>query len=183
MSVEEREIWNQRYSEPGFRMGDGPKRFLVELARLLPAQGTVLDLGCGEGQNLVWLSTRGLTGTGVDVSDVALRKAGALADALEIELQLIEADLDTWDPGASSFDVVLCSHLLVRELVPKMRRAVAPGGVLLMENMMVGAPIPLRYLVQTQEMLHWFLGFRIVHYRELTRDGIPVAQIAARRPA
>ncbi|HHO53342.1 MAG TPA: class I SAM-dependent methyltransferase [Deltaproteobacteria bacterium] len=182
MSEREREIWNRRYSEPGFRMGDGPKRFLVELAELLPGRGAVLDLGCGEGQNLVWLAGRGLVGTGVDVSVVGLNKAAALSEAMEIDLELIEADLDVWDPGGRQFQVVLCSHVLLRELVPKMRRAVAPGGLLLMENMMVGAPIPLRYVVETQEMLHWFLGFRILHYREITRDGIPVAQLAARRP-
>lgn len=183
MSEREREIWNQRYSEPGFRMGDGPKRFLVELAELLPASGAVLDLGCGEGQNLAWLAGRGLTGTGVDVSGVGLRKAAALAAAMEIELELIEADLDTWDPGGRQFEVVLCSHVLVRELIPRMRRAVAPGGLLLMENMMVGAPLSLHHVVEAQEMLHWFLGFRILHYREITRDGIPVAQLAARRRA
>ena len=182
MSASERENWDRRYSEPGFLMGDGPKRFVVDLADLLPKTGTVLDLGCGEGQNLIWLASQGLSGTGVDISAVALAKAGALSEAMEVPLELIEADLDEWDPEDRKWNVVLCSHLLIRDLVPRIRRATAPGGIVLMENMMYGAPISLKYLAESQEMLRWFLGFRVLHYRELTRDGVPVAQIAARRP-
>ncbi len=182
MADEERVKWDRRYAEPGYRMGDGPKRFLMELQGLLPRRGTVLDLGCGEGQNLVWLAGRGLTGTGVDISAVGLRKAKALADVMEVELELVEADLDRWEPGDRQWDVVLCSHLMIRDLVPRMRRALAPGGLVLMELLMEGAPIDRRTCVEPNEALRWFLDLRIVHYRETVREGVPVVQLAARQP-
>lgn len=181
MADDERVKWDKRYAEPGYRMGDGPKRFLVELQGLLPRRGTVLDLGCGEGQNLVWLAGRGLKGTGVDISSVGLKKARALAEAVEVQLELIAADLDTWSPGERTWDVVVCSHLLIRDLVPRMRRALAPGGVVLMELVMEGGPLDPRYCVEPNEVLRWWIDHRVVHYRETVREGVPIVQLAARR--
>lgn len=183
MSEAERAKWDERYGEPGYRMGDGPKAFLVELADLLPARGTVLDLACGEGQNLVWLAGRGLQGTGVDVSGVGLRKAAALAKAAGVTVEWERADLEVWDPGDRRWDIVLCSHFLLRDLVPRMRRAVAPGGLVLLELLAEGSRLPARYLVAPNEALRWFVDFRVLRYAELANDGVHVARLAARRPA
>jgi len=180
MSEAERAKWDARYGEAGYRMGDGPKAFLVDLADLLPARGTVLDLACGEGQNLVWLAGRGLAGTGVDVSGVGLRKAAALAKAAGVEVEWIQGDLETWEPGDRQWDVVLCSHFLLRDLVPRMRRMVRPGGIVLLELLAEGSRLPPRYLVAPNEPLRWFVDFRILRYAELERDGVHVARLAAR---
>jgi SAM-dependent methyltransferase len=182
MSTAERTKWDERYGAPGYLMGDGPKQFLVEWASLLPASGDVLDLACGEGQNLVWLAGKGLRGTGVDVSSVGLWKAAALATAAGVEVDWVCRDLEEWDPGDRQWDVVVCSHFLLRDLVPKIRRAVRPCGLVLMELLTVGSSLPPRYLVEPNEPLRWFPDFRVLRYAEFVRDGAHVARIAARRP-
>ena len=46
MADDERVKWDKRYAEPGYRMGDGPKRFLVELQGLLPRRGVAVKSSC-----------------------------------------------------------------------------------------------------------------------------------------
>ena len=100
--------------------------------------GRALDLGCGEGADAVWLARRGWRVTGVDVSQVALARAAARAEAADV------AGRTTWerhDLGesfpAGSFDLVtahyLHSPLPARRAVAleRMVHAVAPGGTLL----------------------------------------------------
>ena len=71
---------------------------------------------------------------------------------------------------------------MLRDLVPRIRRAVKPGGLVVMELLAEGSPISPRYLVEPNEPLRWFADFRVLRYAELDRDGAHVARIAARRP-
>jgi thioredoxin reductase/SAM-dependent methyltransferase len=106
-----------------------------EVAGLAP--GTALDLGCGEGGDVVWLAQQGWTVTGVDVSPVALERAAAAATAAGVEVTLLRTDLASAFPSGS-FDLVSMQFLHSRaEVSPGpalLRRAasvVAPGGLLL----------------------------------------------------
>jgi tellurite methyltransferase len=53
----------------------------------------LLDLGCGEGQNLVWLAGAGFTVTGLDVSIPGLEKAKVLAEKMGVSVTTIHGDL------------------------------------------------------------------------------------------
>jgi len=70
--------WNERYREPGFAYGTAPNEFLVSVVDRIP-QGKILSLAEGEGRNAVYLASLGYQVTGVDGSEVGLRKAVELA--------------------------------------------------------------------------------------------------------
>ena len=79
---------------------EGPPRSelvrLVDAGVLTPGRlppGRALDLGCGGGANAVFLASRGFEVTGVDFSEVALAKAAAAAQAADVQLRLVKADL------------------------------------------------------------------------------------------
>lgn len=181
MSEADREKWDQRYAAPGDRMGAAPKAIVTESAPLLPASGAALDLACGEGQAAVWLAERGLRCTGVDLSGVGLAKARARAAARGVEVEWVQADLEGWDPGQAEWDVVVCVHYLDRNLVPALRRAVRPGGLLLMEVLTDRPGTDPRFLAAPNELLRWFVDWRVLRYAELPADR-PVASLVARRP-
>jgi SAM-dependent methyltransferase len=132
------EEWNRRYAGSELLWTARPNRFLVaEAAELSP--GRALDLACGEGRNAVWLAEQGWHVTGVDFSGVALAKAGELAAArgVEIDVDWIEADLFDYRPGRAAYDLVLLFYLqlperLRRPIVRAAAEAVAPGGRLLL---------------------------------------------------
>lgn len=71
----------------------------------------VLELGCGTGEDAVWLAQRGMHVTATDASagmiDVARDKAAAAAVADRIDVQLLDVhELEAWVPGRT-FDGVL----------------------------------------------------------------------------
>ena len=64
-----------RYSERDVMWSGRPDgRLVAEVADLTP--GRALDAGCGEGADAIWLARRGWTVTAIDISDVAVSRAG-----------------------------------------------------------------------------------------------------------
>jgi SAM-dependent methyltransferase len=107
---------------------------LDALAQALPAGGTVLDLGCGDGEKLEALSNRGFSVLGVDPDPqsrafVATKGLTALAGTAEDPPKEIEG---------RRFDLVIMSHSLehcrdpVRAL-DRANRLMAPGGLAYIE--------------------------------------------------
>ncbi len=106
--------------------------------------GTALDLGCGEGGDVIWLAQQGWQATGVDLSEAAIgraREAAAGAGLSADQARFIAADLATLQPGEAelgeTFDLVTASFLQAPVELPRaqiLRTAagwVGPGGHLL----------------------------------------------------
>jgi SAM-dependent methyltransferase len=77
---EAQQAWEEHYGERD-RVWSG--RVNVRLAELVEPMtpGRALDLGCGEGADAIWLAEHGWRVTAVDVSQIALDRAGADAVA------------------------------------------------------------------------------------------------------
>lgn len=141
-------FWEQRYA------GAGPTAIwsgevnasLVEIVSDLPP-GLSLDLGCGEGGDVLWLARRGWAATGIDLSRTAIARARARADELNLAAgtRFIAADLALWvtqgaqiDRGEEPFDLITASFLQSPVELPRQRilRAaldrLAPGGRLVL---------------------------------------------------
>ena len=61
-------IWRRGDDHPRYGVSAGPNPAVVEWAKTVPAQGFVLDLGCGVGRHVVFLAERGFRMAGVDIS-------------------------------------------------------------------------------------------------------------------
>lgn len=107
--------------------------WLVELAERVPAGGAVLDLGCGSGLPVARdLTAAGCHVTGVDISEVQIRRARELVPAAEF----LRADISAVDFVAESFDAVVSFfaliHLPIDDQLPLLRRIAGwlrPGGL------------------------------------------------------
>jgi len=142
------EFWERRYG--GERVWSGRvNRALAEVvAELDPGRAgdagpaRALDLGCGEGGDVLWLAERGWDATGIDLSTRAVARARAAADELELgNARFIAADLSEWarnpsgvDGAADGFELVTAGFLqspveLARaEILRTAARRVVPGG-------------------------------------------------------
>jgi SAM-dependent methyltransferase len=131
-----REDWDRRYSAVENLWSAKPNRFLVaEVSALQP--GRALDLACGEGQNAVWLASRGWEVLGVDYSGVAISKARARAAREGVDVEFVEADLLELEPQPGAFDLVLLLYLHLprgerRTVLSRAQSALAPGGTLVL---------------------------------------------------
>lgn len=131
-------LWNARYGATD-RLWSGRANpvLVAEAADLEP--GVALDAGCGEGDDSLWLASRGWLVTGVDLSEVAVARAAREASRLRLTGRAIfeRSDLAQRPPAPESFDLVSAQHLHVlpeqREAIYRgLAAAVRPGGVLLM---------------------------------------------------
>ena len=132
------EYWDERYGGDPVWSGN-PNPLLVRYGADLPP-GTALDVGSGEGADVLWLASRGWTVTGADISPVALRRSAELAVragvAIAARIRWQQADVLTWAPPEQRFDLVSAQfvHLptAAREsLHHRLAAAVRPGGTLL----------------------------------------------------
>jgi len=189
MPVEDADRWNARYREDERYAGDiPPRRFLVENADCLPPRGLALDAAMGLGGNARFLLERGLRVLGVDVSWVAARQAKAHLPAL----MAVVADLTRFHLPDEHFDVILNFYYLQRDLWPHYRRALRPGGVLVIETLTqemhgLRPDIDPQYLLHPGELNVAINDWLILAYREGwvesgTRHPKAVASLIARRP-
>jgi cyclopropane fatty-acyl-phospholipid synthase-like methyltransferase len=77
---------------------------LVSLAEAGRIIGRVIDLGCGTGENALYLATSGLDVVGVDASPEAIRQARDKANRPGISVQFDVADVLELDDYRESFD-------------------------------------------------------------------------------
>lgn len=179
--------WNERYARATDLFGGEPN-FLVseELAGLSPRR--VLDMGCGQGRNALWLASRGHEVTGLDLSDVGISHARQLAAAAGLEITFDVVDLvEDWQPQ-EPYDVVLLSYIQLPEqprrvVHAKAIAALAPGGMVLvvahhldnLDHGVGGPPMP-EALFTEDDLAADFADLDIERnekvYRDVERDGV-----------
>jgi 2-polyprenyl-3-methyl-5-hydroxy-6-metoxy-1,4-benzoquinol methylase len=129
--------WDERYSGPEKVWSGNPNPQLVaEAAGLKP--GTALDVGCGEGGDVIWLARQGWTVTGADFSANGLARAARHAEQAGVadRVDWWQVDARAFAASGRSYDLVT-SHYLhppdggMVEVTRRLAEAVAPGGHLL----------------------------------------------------
>ncbi|MDK1360019.1 class I SAM-dependent methyltransferase [Arthrobacter sp. zg-Y1219] len=129
------DFWDQRYAASDELWSGQPNAALVhEVRGLVP--GRILDVGCGEGADALWLAEQGWDVTALDVSRVALDRAARQAERRGVTVTWLHSGLVEAALPAASFDVVSAQYpALLRTGDNAAERAllnaVAPGGVLL----------------------------------------------------
>ena len=169
------ENWNARYAAPAA----APPRVapvLQENAHLLPPTGRALDLACGRGGNALFLARRGFETEAWDISDVAVAALSDLAAGEGLNLQAQVRDVSKAPPEPESFDVIVVSRFLDRDLVPAIANSLRPGGILFYqtftrEAVSQAGPSNPAYRLSPNELLRLFSGLRILVYREEGRQG------------
>lgn len=178
---ERRAYWNERYATEGSLFGVEANTFVVEHLGDLPP-GRVLDFGCGQGRNAVWLALRGHTVTAMDLSDIAIGQTAELASKAGVVLELVVADATDWEPDSQAFDLVLLSYLQLEEArrVVAHRTAIealAPGGTMFLiahhkDNIEhgIGGPQRPEVLFDEDELAADFAGLAILRNGKVYRD-------------
>lgn len=130
-------MWDERYRSAEYAYGKTPNDFLAAHVGSMP-KGKVLSLAEGEGRNAVFLAKLGYAVTAMDSSAVGLEKAALLAKEHGVEIELIHADLATFDLGTDAWDGIVSIFVplppMIRQaLYRRLPGALKPGGVFLLE--------------------------------------------------
>jgi SAM-dependent methyltransferase len=131
------EFWDERYAAHDHVWSGRPNPALVDHATGLSPR-VALDVGCGEGADVVWLAERGWHVTGADLSVVALDKARKHADEAGVagRTDWVHVDLLAGDPLPGDADLVSAMFVHVPDadfdrVYATIAGAVRSGGTLL----------------------------------------------------
>lgn len=166
--------WNCRYA-----VAEGELRaaqVLQENCHLLPTTGVALDLACGRGGNALLLAQMGLSVQAWDASSVAITALQSRAQAENLPLQAVVRDVIEQPPLPDSFDVIVVSYFLQRELAPVLCAALRPGGLLFYQTFIKDrvsqqGPNNPDFLLAENELLTMFAPLRVRVYREEAQLG------------
>ncbi len=179
--------WDKLYSKnKGYVFGKDPAAFLVESLPLLPV-GRALDIAMGEGRNAVYLAKKGFHVVGVDISEIAIRKAKRLATENGTRIRTVIADLSKYQIQPESYEVIMDFYYLNRSLVPQIKKGLKRGGVVIFEgntvaHMKYDKTQNRAWLLEAGELRELFKDLEIIKYRELDDGKQVVASLVARKP-
>ncbi len=113
-----------------------PQPDVVQLAESGAIAGTVLDVGCGTGENALYLAARGHEVWGIDFIPTPIERAKAKAEQRGLTVHFQVGDALKLDGLGRTFDTVIDSGLFHvfhdqerLTYVQSLARAVSPGGV------------------------------------------------------
>lgn len=175
--------YEQRYQGENYYWGLKPNDLCYEIMKRRPPERLyrVLDIGCGEGKDAVFLARSGYAVTAFDAAKAGVEKARQLAELHNVPVDFFQADVLTYVPEGM-YDIVFCSGVL-HYLPPEQREKVlgrlkehtSPHGLHVM-NVFVSKPfIAPPPDVEPAETAHapWKSGELFVHYHDwmLLRTG------------
>jgi thioredoxin reductase/SAM-dependent methyltransferase len=134
------DFWEEKYAGSDRIWSGRVNVALADVAGAL-APGRSLDLGCGEGADVIWLAERGWEATGIDISPTATARASAAAEAAGLAPDRAPVHTAPHAAGpAGAYDLVTASFFhspveLPREdILRQAAERVAHGGHLLITS-------------------------------------------------
>ena len=174
-------FWDERYGSDEYAYGVEPNDFLrAESHRI--SLGPVLCLAEGEGRNAVFLASLGHQVTAVDLSFEGLRKAERLAQRHGVTIEIIQADLATFELGLDRWSGIVEIFAPVPPPVRQRLHAEIPlalraGGCLVLETyrpeqlaLGTGGPKELSLLSTLVELREQLSPLELVVARDANRE-------------
>ena len=174
-------FWSARYRDAGddYLFGTAPNKFLASQAGSFGDGMRVLSVADGEGRNAVWLAEQGCQVTATEISPVALEKAAKLARGRSVAVDLVQADILSWDWPREEFDAVV--GIFIQFATPAerprqlagMKQAVKSGGLLYLQGYTpkqleykTGGPSAVENLYTAEMLREIFADWEIVSLHE-----------------
>ena len=101
-------FWEKSYQEDDtIAFSDQPNTTITEFEHLLHMQSRVLEAGCGEGQNAVYLAQKGYQVDAFDLSEHGIAKLKRRCEQSNAQVNAFVADLTTYQ-FKQYYDMILC---------------------------------------------------------------------------
>ncbi|MGH7931918.1 MAG: class I SAM-dependent methyltransferase [Candidatus Binataceae bacterium] len=169
MNEDTRKVWEDRFRAGG-AVGE-PEPSVLEMIPLLPRE-IALDLAAGMGRNAIALARAGIPVVAADFSAVAMRALRETALTQALPITPVVANLEAAFPfRPRSFTTIVNVNFLSRDLIPRLKDSLRPGGMLLFDTFIIdqaasGHPRDPRFLLQHYELRELLTGMELLRYRE-----------------
>lgn len=113
--------YDKWYNSEEYYWGLMPNDICYDIMKILPPikPYRVLDIGCGEGKDAVFLAKCGYAVTGFDISQQGIDKAKSLAEHNNVDITLFKADIFDYRPDAE-YDIIFSSGVF--HFIPQTER-------------------------------------------------------------
>jgi tellurite methyltransferase len=186
------ETYDEVYSKAEFYWGREPNTLCKQVVELFSAdfRGKVIDLGCGEGKDIIHFAKNGFEAVGVDLSVPGLQKAQRWAAEEGLVVQTIQANLndflltEMFDVVYSSGTLTYISPSLRKEKFENYKKHTNVGGVnafnVFVEKPFIETPPDWgtdEYFYRSGELLSYYWDWEIISFQEVIFDcdssGVP----------
>ena len=135
-----------------------PSAWVRRFSGLVASGARVLDVACGHGRNSRWFAARGCRVVAVDRDQAALETLASVAGVTPVCADL---EANPWPFDGETFDAIIVTNYLHRELFPHLLRALSGDGTMLYEtfargNENYGKPSNPDFLLADAELLRAF---------------------------
>ena len=197
------DYYDEKYQSEGRFWGEQPTSLAHKVLEALPPGGSprLLEIGCGEGRDLVFFARNGYQVAGFDLSSEGVRKTVDYADELNLSVDVFQADLNEFRLQ-DRFDVVFSSGTLqyipsgLREgIIANYKKFTNPGGIHAF-TIPVYKPFIPREPDADETEHNWISGEILTHYHDwmieffieqildnMSRGEFAVNRLIARNPS
>ena len=152
-----------------------PTPAIVGIFEQLAPPLQVLDVGCGQGRDALFIARLGHRVTGIDISQHGITQLNATAARENLPITAVVADIRTYQPDQGKFDVLLIDRTLhMLEESPRsaaltsLLSATKPGSLLVIADERRNMPEFLKLLAARPES--WTIDQQSKGYLIATRD-------------
>ena len=106
--------YDNAYAVTANLFGEAPERILVDHSALIEDGGSILDVGCGQGRNTLWLAKKGFEVVALDPSAIALGIVNDVAATSKLKITTIHGGFENLRVRAritSAFRIPSAPHL------------------------------------------------------------------------
>jgi tellurite methyltransferase len=173
--------YDKIYSQSNISGEIKPSQILGLIWKNFTKDGNVLDLGCGQGSDLLFLAQNNFKVVGVDNSEVAIKQIVDKATELNLDnVKAEKADVREYIIEKDFFDVISCQNVLnfvskeeAMKVIESIKGTIKTGGYILIqvfttEDPSISTENKFSSYFEPQELLHMFDGFRLYYYLENT---------------
>jgi tellurite methyltransferase len=138
--------YDKMYSGDMLYWGETPSDLVRQFAELAP-EGRALDLGMGEGRDVLYLAQLGYDVTGVELSGPGIARCQQRANELGREIKTVCADVRAYEIPARRYAIIVCNALFqfidkkdARKLVGRIANGLKKGGIFLCQTFTIDDP-------------------------------------------
>ena len=173
--------YNEIYSTSNTLYGIKPSQILSLIWKNFLPNSKILDLGCGQGIDSLFLSKNGFSVTAIDSSDVAIKQIKIKKDEFKLDnLELICGDINDFNIEKNKYQVIICRNVLnfldkdkAREILNDLQDNIRKGSYIIIEvftkdDSSFLSDNKFASYFEEQELLNIFSGYKIFYYLENT---------------
>lgn len=173
------EKYNKIYSSSNVSEEIKPSQILNLVWKAFLSGSKILDLGCGQGGDSIFLSKNGFFVTAIDSSSVAINQIEVRKNELNLNnLELICGDIKDSNIEKDKYQVIICRNVLnclekdkALEVIKNLQDNIKKGGYIIIEIFTKNDPSfisdnKFNSYFNEQELLSFFASYKIIYYLE-----------------